>query len=59
MDIYKYRIPVHKSSQNEPNQKSFEETMPGSKDGVAVKPPGTYFENKIYWVFLRFSDKTF
>ncbi|KAK2522856.1 Usp30 [Columba guinea] len=38
MDIYKYRIPVHKSSQNELNQKNSEEAMPGTKDGMAVKP---------------------
>ncbi|XP_074776800.1 ubiquitin carboxyl-terminal hydrolase 30 isoform X2 [Athene noctua] len=38
MDIYKYRIPVHKSSQNELNQKNSEETTPGTKDGTAVKP---------------------
>ncbi|KAM6340026.1 ubiquitin carboxyl-terminal hydrolase 30 isoform 2-T2 [Alca torda] len=38
MDIYKYRIPVHKSSQNELNQKNTEETTPGTKDGIAVKP---------------------
>ncbi|XP_037231583.1 ubiquitin carboxyl-terminal hydrolase 30 isoform X2 [Falco biarmicus] len=38
MDIYKYRIPVHKSRQNELNQKSSEETAPGTKDGIAVKP---------------------
>lgn len=59
MDIYKYRIPVHKSSQNELNQRHSEETTPGTKDGIAVKPSGTYFENKIYLVFLCFSDKTF
>ncbi|XP_053938488.1 ubiquitin carboxyl-terminal hydrolase 30 isoform X1 [Cuculus canorus] len=47
MDIYKYRIPVHKSSQNELNQKTSEDTTPGTKDGMAVKPsdvqqpPGT------------------
>ncbi|KFP92715.1 Ubiquitin carboxyl-terminal hydrolase 30, partial [Apaloderma vittatum] len=46
MDIYKYRIPVHKSSQNELNQKNSEETTPGTKDGIAVKPSGTHFENK-------------
>ncbi|XP_051489831.1 ubiquitin carboxyl-terminal hydrolase 30 isoform X2 [Apus apus] len=38
MDIYKYHIPVHKSSQNELNQKNSEETAPGTKDGIAVKP---------------------
>ncbi|XP_074966882.1 ubiquitin carboxyl-terminal hydrolase 30 isoform X1 [Phalacrocorax aristotelis] len=38
MDIYKYRIPVHKSSQKELNQKNSEETTPGTKDGIAVKP---------------------
>uniref|UniRef100_A0A8D0FEJ0 Ubiquitin carboxyl-terminal hydrolase n=1 Tax=Strix occidentalis caurina TaxID=311401 RepID=A0A8D0FEJ0_STROC len=38
MDIYKYRIPVPKSSQNELNQKNSEETTPGTKDGTAVKP---------------------
>ncbi|KFP48930.1 Ubiquitin carboxyl-terminal hydrolase 30, partial [Cathartes aura] len=38
MDIYKYRIPVHKSSQNEPNHKNSEETTSGAKDGIAVKP---------------------
>ncbi|KFO08083.1 Ubiquitin carboxyl-terminal hydrolase 30, partial [Balearica regulorum gibbericeps] len=38
MDIYKYRVPVHKSSQNELNQKQSEETAPGTKDGIAVKP---------------------
>ncbi|KFO75852.1 Ubiquitin carboxyl-terminal hydrolase 30, partial [Cuculus canorus] len=51
MDIYKYRIPVHKSSQNELNQKTSEDTTPGTKDGMAVKPSGTYFENEIYQVF--------
>ncbi|XP_029880604.1 ubiquitin carboxyl-terminal hydrolase 30 isoform X1 [Aquila chrysaetos chrysaetos] len=39
MDIYKYRIPVHKSSQNELNQRH-SETTPGTKDGIAVKPSG-------------------
>ncbi|KFQ25728.1 Ubiquitin carboxyl-terminal hydrolase 30, partial [Mesitornis unicolor] len=61
MDIYKYRIPVHKSSQNELNQKNSEETAPGTKDGIAVKPSGTYFEKKIFKIFkilLHFSDKT-
>ncbi|KAM6119960.1 ubiquitin carboxyl-terminal hydrolase 30 isoform 2-T2 [Phoenicopterus ruber ruber] len=38
MDIYKYRVPVHKSSQNELNQKNCEETTPGTKDGIALKP---------------------
>ncbi|NWI50894.1 UBP30 hydrolase, partial [Calyptomena viridis] len=33
MDIYKYRVPGHKSS-----HKNLEET-PGTKDGTAVKPP--------------------
>lgn len=59
MDIYKYRIPVHKSSQNELNQKNSEEAMPGTKDGMAVKPSGAYFDKKIYSSFLRFSEKTF
>lgn len=38
MDIYKYHIPVHKSTQSDLNQKSSEETKPGTKDGLAVKP---------------------
>ncbi|XP_052547027.1 ubiquitin carboxyl-terminal hydrolase 30 isoform X2 [Tympanuchus pallidicinctus] len=38
MDIYKYHIPVHKSTQNDLNQKSSEETKPGTRDGIAVKP---------------------
>ncbi|NXX75157.1 UBP30 hydrolase, partial [Urocolius indicus] len=38
MDIYKYRVPVPKSGQNELRQKSSEETTPGTKDGRAVKP---------------------
>ncbi|XP_030316749.1 ubiquitin carboxyl-terminal hydrolase 30 isoform X1 [Calypte anna] len=38
MDIYKYHIPVHKSSQKELNQKTSEEATPGTKDGRAVKP---------------------
>lgn len=59
MDIYKYHIPVRKLSPNELNQKNSEETAPGTKDGLAVKPSGTLFERKIYPVFLCFSDKTF
>lgn len=58
MDIYKYHVPVHKSSQSDLNQKNSEETKPGTKDGVAVKPSGIYFESKISQVFLHFSDKT-
>lgn len=42
MDIYKYHIPVHKSTQNDLNQKSSEETKPGTRDGIAVKPSGIY-----------------
>lgn len=42
MDIYKYHIPVHKSTQSDLNQKSSEETKPGTKDGLAVKPSGIY-----------------
>uniref|UniRef100_A0A8B9T5I5 Ubiquitin carboxyl-terminal hydrolase 30 n=1 Tax=Anas platyrhynchos TaxID=8839 RepID=A0A8B9T5I5_ANAPL len=38
MDIYKYHVPVHKPSQNDLNQKNSEETKPGTKDGIAVKP---------------------
>ncbi|XP_068766956.1 ubiquitin carboxyl-terminal hydrolase 30 isoform X1 [Struthio camelus] len=38
MDIYKYHIPVHKSSQNDLNRKSPEETTSETKDGIAVKP---------------------
>ncbi|XP_010156051.1 PREDICTED: ubiquitin carboxyl-terminal hydrolase 30 [Eurypyga helias] len=38
MDIYKYRFPVRKSRQSELNQKNSEETMPGTKDGIGVKP---------------------
>ncbi|NXC19429.1 UBP30 hydrolase, partial [Corythaeola cristata] len=38
MDIYKYRIPVHKSSHSELNQRNSEESTPGTKDGIAVKP---------------------
>ncbi|KFQ28312.1 Ubiquitin carboxyl-terminal hydrolase 30, partial [Merops nubicus] len=53
MDIYKYHIPVQKSCQNELNQKNSEETAPGTKDGIAVKPSGTCFENKIYQLFLQ------
>ncbi|XP_008937070.1 PREDICTED: ubiquitin carboxyl-terminal hydrolase 30 [Merops nubicus] len=41
MDIYKYHIPVQKSCQNELNQKNSEETAPGTKDGIAVKPSDT------------------
>ncbi|NXG77426.1 UBP30 hydrolase, partial [Baryphthengus martii] len=47
MDIYKYRLPVQKSRQSERNQDDSEETTPGTKDGIAVKPsdpeqpPGT------------------
>ncbi|NXA37382.1 UBP30 hydrolase, partial [Eudromia elegans] len=37
MDIYKYHIPVHKSSQNDRNQKNPEETTSETKDGTAVK----------------------
>ncbi|NXC32742.1 UBP30 hydrolase, partial [Campylorhamphus procurvoides] len=33
MDIYKYRVPVHKPSPRNP------EESPGAKDGTAVKPP--------------------
>ncbi|NXK85647.1 UBP30 hydrolase, partial [Formicarius rufipectus] len=33
MDIYKYRVPVHKPSPRTP------EETPGAKDGTAVKPP--------------------
>ncbi|XP_057268901.1 ubiquitin carboxyl-terminal hydrolase 30 isoform X3 [Pezoporus wallicus] len=40
MDIYKYHVPVHKSSQTELNQKNSEEAAPGTKDGIAVKPAG-------------------
>lgn len=58
MDIYKYHVPVHKPSQNDLNQKNSEETKPGTKDGIAVKPSGIYFESKIIQVFLHFSDKT-
>uniref|UniRef100_A0A8C6Z9U4 Ubiquitin carboxyl-terminal hydrolase 30 n=1 Tax=Nothoprocta perdicaria TaxID=30464 RepID=A0A8C6Z9U4_NOTPE len=38
MDIYKYHIPVHKSSQNDRNQKNPEEATSETKDGTAVKP---------------------
>ncbi|NWI85704.1 UBP30 hydrolase, partial [Pitta sordida] len=34
MDIYKYRVPGHRSSPHIP-----EETTPGARDGTAVKPP--------------------
>ncbi|KAM8993279.1 ubiquitin carboxyl-terminal hydrolase 30 isoform 1-T1 [Ara ararauna] len=40
MDIYKYHVPLHKSSQTELNQKNSEEAAPGTKDGIAVKPAG-------------------
>ncbi|NXY36537.1 UBP30 hydrolase, partial [Pomatorhinus ruficollis] len=38
MDIYKYRVPGPKSSQEQLSQKSSEETTPGVKDGRAGKP---------------------
>ncbi|NXR52352.1 UBP30 hydrolase, partial [Hippolais icterina] len=38
MDIYKYRVPGPKSSQEQLSQKTSEETTPGIKDGRAGKP---------------------
>ncbi|KAF4790559.1 Ubiquitin carboxyl-terminal hydrolase 30 [Turdus rufiventris] len=38
MDIYKYRVPGPKSSQEQLSQKNLEETAPGIKDGRAGKP---------------------
>ncbi|RMC05826.1 hypothetical protein DUI87_17369 [Hirundo rustica rustica] len=38
MDIYKYRVPGPKSSQEQLSQKSSEEKTPGVKDGRAGKP---------------------
>ncbi|NXQ44190.1 UBP30 hydrolase, partial [Catharus fuscescens] len=38
MDIYKYRVPGPKSSQEQLSQKNLEETTPGIKDGRAGKP---------------------
>ncbi|XP_009076126.1 PREDICTED: ubiquitin carboxyl-terminal hydrolase 30, partial [Acanthisitta chloris] len=38
MDIYKYRVPVHKSCRAQ-HRKNLEETPPGTKDGM--QPPGT------------------
>ncbi|XP_048178439.1 ubiquitin carboxyl-terminal hydrolase 30 [Corvus hawaiiensis] len=38
MDIYKYRVPGPKSSQEQLSWKNSEETTPGTKDGRAGKP---------------------
>ncbi|KGL73132.1 Ubiquitin carboxyl-terminal hydrolase 30, partial [Tinamus guttatus] len=51
MDIYKYHIPVHKSSQNDRNQKNPEETTSETKDGTAVKPSGIQFSFLIIPLF--------
>lgn len=59
MDIYKYRVPGPKSSQEQLSQKSSEETTPGVKDGRAGKPSGTSFAHKIVQVFLHFQDQMF
>lgn len=53
MDIYKYRVPGPKSSQEPLSQKSSEETSPGIKDGRAGKPSGTSFANKTVQLFLH------
>ncbi|NWU95474.1 UBP30 hydrolase, partial [Upupa epops] len=38
MDVYKYRVPLHKAGQSEPSQRNPEETAAATKDGAAVKP---------------------
>uniref|UniRef100_A0A8C3H3K8 Ubiquitin carboxyl-terminal hydrolase n=1 Tax=Corvus moneduloides TaxID=1196302 RepID=A0A8C3H3K8_CORMO len=56
MDIYKYRVPGPKSSQEQLSWKNSEETTPGTKDGRAGKPSGTSFASKIdqddLWLLL-------
>lgn len=59
MDIYKYRVPGPKSSQEQLSQKNLEETSPGIKDGRAGKPSGTSSANEIVQLFLHFMHPTF